>query len=125
MGVASPELMAGAYQDCFNRSDAKGMLELYEPEAVLTFDGKAQFAGRARIEGALAKMLARKGRISGKYVDMQVAGDTAMARMQYEVFDESGKTTTTAVSIEVLRRGTDGKWRFLIDDASGASRGAG
>jgi uncharacterized protein (TIGR02246 family) len=125
MGVASPELMAGVYQECFNRRDAKGMLELYEPEAVLTFDGRTRFVGVAQIEAVLAKMLSRQARISGKYVDVHVAGDTALARMAYEVQDESGKTTMSAISNEVLRRGPDGKWRFLIDDASGVSRGAG
>jgi uncharacterized protein (TIGR02246 family) len=125
MGVASPELMAAVYQERYNRHDAKGLLELYEPDAVLTFDGKAEFAGHARLEGVLAKMMARKNRISGKYVDVRVAGDTAMARMQYEVFSESGQALMAATSIEVLRRGADGKWRFLIDDASGVSRSAG
>jgi uncharacterized protein (TIGR02246 family) len=91
MGVASPELMASVYQERFNRRDAKGLLELYEPDAVLTFDGKTRLAGLVQIETALAKMMARPGRISGAYVDVHVTGDTALARMKYEVEGESGK----------------------------------
>ena len=48
MGVASPELMAETFIERFNSRDGAGLLALYAPDAVFTFDGVAFARGRRR-----------------------------------------------------------------------------
>jgi len=57
MGVASPELMAETFIERFNARDAAGMLALYEPDAVFTFDGVPKAVGHEQIAGALARRI--------------------------------------------------------------------
>lgn len=122
MGVSSPDQMDKVFGERFNARDAKGLLELYEPNAVFTFDGESKAVGTEQIEGALAGFLAAPLKFEGSYVNVYVTGDTALARMKYKLHDSQAGTTSEGISTEVMRRGADGKWRFLIDDASGGSR---
>jgi hypothetical protein len=55
-------------------------------------------------------------------VNLHVQGDVALARAKYELFDEATGTCLPGWSAEVMKRGADGKWRFLIDDACGSRR---
>jgi uncharacterized protein (TIGR02246 family) len=122
MGVASPDHMAREFAERFNARDKAALLELYAPDAVFTFDGEAKASGLGQIEGALAGFLSAPLKFSGSYVSVYVSGDTALARMKWELYNEGEATTSTGTSAEVMRRCADGKWRFIIDDATGGSR---
>jgi len=123
MGVATPEAMAETFVERFNARDGAGLLALYAPDAVFTFDGVTYARGTDEIKGALEGFLASKMRLKGKYVGAPlVAGDVAMCSLRWEMLNEEGWIDSDGVSVEVLKRGTDGKWRFAIDDATGASR---
>lgn len=122
MGVASPELMDRVFSERFNARDKAALLDLYTADAVFTFDGESKAVGLEQIEGALSGFLSAPLKFSGRYISVYVAGDTAMARMKWELHNEGENTTSTGVSAEVLRRCADGKWRFQIDDATGGSR---
>ena len=52
MGVTSPEQMTQVFAERFNARDAKGLLELYAPDAMFTFDGESRAVGLAQIESA-------------------------------------------------------------------------
>jgi uncharacterized protein (TIGR02246 family) len=122
MGVASPELMDQVFAERFNARDKAALLDLYTADAVFTMDGEAKAVGLEQIEGALAGFLAAPLKFSGRFISIYVAGDTALTRMKWELFNEAEGTTSTGVSAEVLWRCPDGKWRFKIDDATGGSR---
>lgn len=122
MGVASPELMDQAFSERFNARDTAALLELYRDDAVFTFDGEAKAVGLEQIEGALSGFLSAPLKFSGKFVSVYVSGDTALTRMKWELHNEAEGTSSSGVSVEVLRKCADGKWRFQIDDASGGSR---
>lgn len=122
MGVASPELMAETFVAKFNERDGAGLLALYAPDAVFTFDGVAFARGTDQIKAALDGFLASPMKLKGKYESVVTAGDTALCSLRWEMLDAEGWIDQDGVSVEVLRRGSDGLWRFQIDDATGASR---
>lgn len=67
MGVASPEEMDGFFIERFNARDGDGLLALYAPDAVFTFDGVAFARGTDEIKSALDGFLASPMKLRGKY----------------------------------------------------------
>lgn len=122
MGVSSPEEMAEAFKQKFNDRDEAGMLALYAPDAAFTMDGVAVARGTDEIKAAMAGMLASPFKVKGKYVSVLVAGDVAVCKLRWEMLNAEGWIEMDGVSLEVLKRGGDGLWRFAIDDATGSSR---
>jgi ketosteroid isomerase-like protein len=122
-GVASPEDMAGTFVERFNARDEAGLLALYGPDAVFTFDGVAFARGTDQIKLALHGFLGSPMKLRGAYVGPPlIAGDVAMCSLRWEMLDAEGWIDQDGISVEVLKRGGDGLWRFAIDDATGASR---
>ena len=124
MGVTSPDQMASTFMARFNARDESGVADLYADDAVFTYDGVEKAVGRKQIEGAIAGFMAAGLTFKGEFVSVHVSGDTAMTRMKWQLIESSGAQMSAGISAEVLRRGADGKWRFLIDDAGGGSRAA-
>ncbi len=122
MGVASPEEMAGTFVQCFNDQDATGMLALYAPDALFTMDGETFARGAGEIKAVLGGLLASSMKMKGKYESVLTAGDVAVCKLRWELLNAEGWIEMDGVSLEVLKRGGDGKWRFAIDDATGTSR---
>lgn len=122
MGSPSPELTANMFIDRYNAGDAAGMVLLYEDDAVFTYDGEERAVGRAQIQRALAGFMMAQLKMRGTTVSAYVSGDLALTRMKWEMIDSSGIVQSTAISCEVQRRGPDGLWRFMLDDATGGSR---
>ena len=122
MGVTSPELMADAFIGRFNERDEAGLLALYEPDAVFTFDGQQKAVGAEQIKGALAGFLGSPFKLRGKYVMVHVAGGAALCSLQWEMLEPEGWINSDGVSMEVLTKGADGLWRFAVDDATAGRR---
>ena len=122
MGVASPEEMAGTFIERFNARDGAGMLALYAAEAVFTFDGVTFARGLDEIKAALDGFLVSPMTLRGTYVSVLTAGEVAMCSLRWEMLNAEGWIDQDGISTEVLKRGSDGLWRFAIDDATGASR---
>jgi uncharacterized protein (TIGR02246 family) len=122
MGVSSPEEMAEVFKQRFNDRDEAGLLALYAPDAAFTMDGVAVAHGAEQIKAAMAGMFASPFRMKGKYDSVLVAGDVAVCKLRWEMLNAEGWIEMDGVSLEVLKRGGDGKWRFAVDDATGSSR---
>ena len=123
MAVQSSEDMAEAFISKFNARDGAGLMALYAPDAVFTFDGVTFARGTEQIKTAIDGFLASKMTLRGKYVGAPLgAGEVAMCSLRWELLNAEGWIDQDGVSVEVLKRGSDGMWRFAIDDATGASR---
>jgi len=122
MGVVSPELTASTFAARFNARDMAAVADLYTEDAVFTYDGAEKAVGRAQIEGAIAGFVMAGLTFEGEFVNVYVAGDTALTRMKWQLREPGGAVMSSGVSAEVQRRCADGKWRILIDDAGGGGR---
>jgi len=122
MGSPSPDSTASLFFERFNAGDAAGFALLYTEDAVFTYDGQEKAIGRNQIERAIAGFMLAGFKMRGRNVTTHVAGDIALTRFAWELYDAQGATVASGVSTEVQRRGEDGLWRFLIDDTAGGSR---
>jgi uncharacterized protein (TIGR02246 family) len=122
MGSPTPEDIAALFFERFNAGDAAGFARLYAEDAIFTYDGVEKAVGRGQIEGAIAGFIMAGFKMRGRNVSCYVAGDIALTRFAWELFDDQGATVAQGVSAEVQRREADGLWRFVIDDTGGGSR---
>ncbi len=123
MGVETPEELPRAFSERFNRGDAATLLELYDEDAVFTYDGVELAVGKRQIEGALQGFMSAGLKFNGEYASVMPAGDIVLVRMKWDLRDPSGALMSAGISAEVLKRGADGRWRFLLADAGGGMRG--
>jgi len=111
-----------AWQKAYLAGDARAIAELYEDDAIFVMPSSEIVAkGRDAIREAWAGLIAAGQADSVDIIerDEQVVGDVAYAH-QHGVI--RGKVDGEPVEIpfrttEVMRRGSDGSWRYVIDHA--------
>lgn len=124
MGVRAPTEMASEFAKRLNGRDKSGLLELYAEGALLTIDGSAVAHGKAEIEQVMAPFFDAPLRFVAQCSSCLQSGDTALVRTDWELVDPAGAVAMAGASAEVLQRQKDGLWRFVVDDATYASRSA-
>jgi uncharacterized protein (TIGR02246 family) len=107
------------FAEAFNAGNLDGLMKLYEPDAVLVSQTGEALAGTAAIREALGGFLALKGTITLGTRAAYTAGDVALLYGEYTLkgtgpdgnaLELSGRTS------EVIRRGSDGVWRYVVDN---------
>ena len=124
MGVKSPADMSATFAKLFNARDKAGLVALYDENAVLTIDGAATARGHTAIAAMMAPMFESPLKIAARCSTCHENGDTAVVRTDWILTAPDGSAAMQGGSAEVLRRGGDGRWRFVIDDATFSSRAA-
>lgn len=124
MGVKSPGDMSATFAARFNARDKAGLVALYVDDGVLTIDGAEVARGHAAIAAMMTPMLESPLKLVGRCTACHQNGDTAVVRTDWTLQAPDGSTAMQGASAEVLRRGQDGLWRFVIDDATFSSRAA-
>ncbi len=122
MGVKSPSDMSETFGNLFNARDRDGLLDLYVDDGMLTIDGETSARGKTAIGEMMAPMLDGPLKISTKCASCHENGDTAIVRTDWILTEQDGSVAMSGSSAEVLRRESDGQWRFVIDDATFSSR---
>jgi ketosteroid isomerase-like protein len=116
--------MAAALLERFNSGKVGMMMALYEPEAVLIAkDGRA-VTGHAGIAAELERDLSLALPLEAKARHVFVAGDIAEIVLDWSIegTGPDGRHVHLGGSAsDVLRRGADGFWRYLIDNNQGTS----
>lgn len=119
MAVRNPEDMARAWQEALNSGNLDGLVALYDPGALLIPEPGKTVTGHDGIRQALSGFLAMKPRIALRSTDIMKAGDVAVIYGAWTL-DGTGPDGKPAhmegQSTEVLRRQSDGTWRYLFDD---------
>jgi ketosteroid isomerase-like protein len=119
-----PEGMAAALLERFNSGKVSAMLPLYEPEAVLiTKDGQT-VTGHTGIAAELERDLRLGLPLKASARHVFAAGDIAEIVLDWSIegTGPDGKHVHLAGSAsDVLHRGADGLWRYLIDNNQGTA----
>jgi len=119
MPAKSPDEMIRVWSEAFNGGDLEGILSLYEPGATLVQQSGATATGHAALRQAFTGFLAGQPRIDATTRKVVQVGDLAVTFGDWtlRVRDADGTPReVTGRSTEVLRRQTDGTWRYVIDD---------
>lgn len=103
-----PEDLDRLFLERANAGDVEGVVDLYEPGAVLAFPPGRLTAGRAAIREVYADLLASRPRLTGEIRPAIRNGDIAITSTV-----RAGNAT-----VEVARRQPDGSWLWPIDQPS-------
>jgi uncharacterized protein (TIGR02246 family) len=122
MGVRQPADISEMFGTHFNKRDKAALLALYTDTAILTIDGTAVARGKAEIDAMVTPFFQGPLKITIKCVLCHQLNDTALVRSDWKLTGPDGAMAMAGSSAEVLRKGADGLWRFIIDDATLASR---
>lgn len=103
-----PEDLTRQFVDHVNAGDLDGLVDLYEPEAVIAFPPGRITQGHAAIRELYAAMLADKPHFDYEEpLTTLIAGDLALTATPAQ--DAAG------VRVQVVRRQPDGTWKRVLD----------
>jgi len=103
-----PEDLDRLFLERANAGDVDGVVDLYEPDAVLAFPPGRLVAGRQAIREVYADLLAGRPQLTGAIRPAIRNGDIAITSTV-----RAGNATA-----EIARRQPDGTWLWLIDQPS-------
>jgi len=98
----------------FNAGDASALLALYEPEAVFVPQPGVEARGLAEIAEALKPYLESGMKIAMTTAFVIESGDLALMAGEWVL--TGGPDGLKGKSSEVVRRGADGGWRYILDN---------
>ena len=121
---SEPEGVVPSLVERFNSGEVSAMLSLYESEAVLVkMDGRT-VTGHTEIAGQLEPDLKHGLPLSAKARHVFVAGDTAEIVLDWSI-DGTGRdgeqVHVGGSACDVVHRGADGFWRYVIDNNLGTA----
>jgi uncharacterized protein (TIGR02246 family) len=105
----------------YNEGDLEGILDFYEPDAVFVPGVGEQVTGGAGLRKAWQDYLNLGDQIAFEVRGAVQNGDIALTNNEHTIRgtdSEGNPFTTTRRAHEVLRRQSDGRWLFIIDQAS-------
>ena len=109
----------------FNVQDVDGIIELYEPNAViLPPDAPEVVSGHAAIREVLDGILALGGKMENAIVRVIEQQDIAILYSRWTVCGtgpDGTQVTVGGTTSDVVRRQNDGSWLFAIDNPLGGS----
>jgi ketosteroid isomerase-like protein len=119
-----PEDMAATLRERFNSGKVSAMLPLYEPEAVLIKKDGQAVTGHTGIAADLESYLSFGLPLEVSARHVFVSGDIAEIILDWSI-DGTGpdgeQVHFGGSASDVLRRGADGRWRYVIDNNQGTA----
>jgi ketosteroid isomerase-like protein len=111
-----------AYTAAFATGSSAVVDRFYEPDAVLVPRPGTPLAGVAQRSAAYEHLLGFGVPMLAEARQMYVAGDIALAVVDWSMRGTARQghpLDLQGVAADVLRRGADGRWRYLIDNPFG------
>jgi uncharacterized protein (TIGR02246 family) len=122
ISTSTPEEVLEAIVTGINSGDLEGLLPLYESEAAFATQPGELAHGAPGIREALNGFISLNGKLDLEVTRVLEVGDLALVIGAWS-FDGTGPdgepVRLEARNADVLRRQTDGTWRFVIDNPWG------
>jgi uncharacterized protein (TIGR02246 family) len=122
MSRGTPEQVLKSIVDGINTGNLDTLMSLYEPEAAFATQPGSLTHGLPGVREALAGFIAMKGTLDLKVTRVLEASDLALVTTVWS-FTGTGPdgepVKLAAKPADVLRRQSDGSWRFVIDNPWG------
>ena len=121
---ATPEQVLASIVDGINTGNLDALMTLYEPNAAFATQPGTLAHGLTGVRGGLAAFIAMKGRLDLQVTRVLEASGLALVIGVWS-FAGTGPdgqpVSLTGHSADVLRRQSDGSWRFVIDNPWGTN----
>jgi uncharacterized protein (TIGR02246 family) len=119
MPARQPEEMPAAFTAAFNSGDVNQLMALYEADAVIIPQPGQVARGTDAVRQALTGFLALKLPIHMDNKRVLTVGDVALISNTWKVSGtgpDGSQVDLGGTSTELVRRQSDGSWRYVIDD---------
>jgi len=122
MAAERPEDLDSLLEAAMAAGDVEALVELYEPCAVFADEGIKKMVGREQLVEGFTRLAGQHLRIRG---NPRVVADFGDLAVLYNDWTETGAGADGASfarsgkAIEIVRKQTDGTWRYLFDDPYG------
>ena len=122
MSTATPQQVLESIVTGINSGDLESLLPLYESDAAFATQPGSLAHGKPGVSEALTGFISMNGTLDLEVTRVLEAGDLALVIGVWS-FDGTGPNgepvQLEAKNADVLRRQTDGTWRFVIDNPWG------
>ena len=122
MSTATPEQVLESIVDGINSGDLDSLMSLYESEAAFATQPGSLAHGSPAVSEALTAFIAMKGKLELEVTRVLEVDDLALVTGVWS-FNGTGPdgepVHLASRNADVLRRQTDGTWRFVIDNPWG------
>lgn len=115
MGTTEPELVSRLFEACLAANDLDALRDLYEEDAVFA-DHFGAVSGWSEIKAAQQRLLDAGFALSLRDSVVFKIDDIALVNWSWTATSPDGGSVD-GISAEVLRRQTDGSWKFIIDNS--------
>jgi len=105
------------YVRAMNAGDAEAVLRFYTEDAVSVWDPVHPVNGQEHRD-AVTEFMKRKPVMSAQVRESYGTSDTALLVVDWTI-DLPGEEQLSGTGLDVLRRGTDGNWRYAVDNPFG------
>ena len=123
MPKAGPDDAVRTFFDTFSKGDLDGVVAMYELTAQLVAQPGQIVQGHAAIREALKGFLGLKPTLTAEKTALVVAGDIALSTVKWTLAGtgpDGAPVRMEGTTSDVLRRQSDGRWLFVIDNPWGA-----
>ena len=119
-----PEGMVATLLERFNSGKVAAMMSLYAPDAVMIAKDGRTITDRAEMEAELERDMKLGLPLTAKARHVFVADNIAQIVLDWSI-DGTGpdgkRVHIGGSACDILRRGGDGRWRYLIDNNQGTA----
>lgn len=119
-----PEDVIPSLVERFNARNLDAMMELYSPEAVFVAADGRTITDRKEFAALFQRDMNLGVPLKARVRNIFVGGDTAQIVLDWAIHgtDDEGKLVHVhGTASDIMRRGPDGVWRYIIDNNQGTA----